>query len=50
MKKQNKPMNSDRVLYLKSLISKQREVIDLFVENSHIVAVLDSGLRVKIHV
>ncbi len=47
MKKQ-KLVKSDFVAFAKSLIPKTREVVDIYLENSHLVMVLDNELHVKI--
>ena len=46
--KQNKHINGDKANLLLTIIHPQRKVVDWLVENSWLVAVLDSGLRVKI--
>lgn len=44
----NKAINSDKVQFIKSLLADKSKIVDLFLENSWIVAILDNGLRVKI--
>lgn len=47
MKKQ-KSINSNLVAYIMSLLPKKTELIDAFMENSHLCIVVNDGLKIKI--
>lgn len=46
--KKPKAIKSDLLAYIQNLIPRNLSVIDAFVENSHLVAVLNNGLHIKI--
>ena len=43
-----KPINSESYAYLKSLIDGKNEIVDLYVVNKWLCAVLSSGCKLKV--